>query len=139
MSTTSLKLDTTQLKHLAGLLMGMAYADGDYDGDEAMTIGTILRELIPGQELPSEVTSYLARFDIATLNIPDSCQALLPLNKAERGQLLGLISRVADADGVHDLEETAYIQAVGEALGASPGEYERWTIELIFPEPPPLP
>ena len=75
MSASSLKLDTTQLKHLAGLLMGMAYADGDYDGDEAKTIGTILRELIPGHELPSEVTSYLARFNFETLDINDSSRA----------------------------------------------------------------
>ena len=139
MSKTTLKLDTNQLKHLAALLMGMAYADGDYDGKEAQAIGEALRQLVPGQELPSEVSGHLARFDAASFSIEESCQALVPLTQDERAILLSLIGKVADADGVHDLEESDYMRAVGAALGASPKEYASWVIEVMIPQPPPLP
>lgn len=139
--STTLKLDTTQLTELAGLLMGMAFADGDYDGEEAKTIGLTLRELLmAGEELPSEVTSYLARFDIERFDPTQACHSLMPLTLPERALVLSMISRVADADGVLDLGESEYLEAVAKTLGAKPAEYTQWTIEVLTgASPPPLP
>ena len=140
MPSTKLEMNQTQLKHLAELLLGVAYADGDYDGSEATTISDVLHQLVVGQDLPSDVSMHLLQFDIDNLSITDACNGLALEDEDQRAAVLYLLSRVADADGVYDSAESDYITAVGQALGAKPHEYEEYAIEIIFtPTPPPLP
>lgn len=137
----SISLDIEQLKALAELLIGAAYADDDYDGHEAESIGDILRSLVPDGELPMEITGHLAMFDIDTFALGDACTRLGLQDATERRAILRLISEVTHADDVLDLAESEYIKRAGEALGASPEEYEDLTFDLvaIAVTPPPVP
>ncbi len=135
-----MNLTIEQTKGLAELLMGAAYADGVYDGHEAEAIGDILRGLFPHEELPVEVTSHLATFDIDDFDLTNTCASMEPLGEEAKHKLLGLLSRVTDADGVHDLAETEYLHEVAQAFGLDEDEYDHHTIELIeIGTPPPIP
>ena len=140
MKKTQLEMDQQQLTRLSELLLGMAYADGAYDGEEAAAINEVLNALIVGPQIPSELTSHILLFDISSLSIQDACNALDLKDEQQKGAILYLLSQVAEADGVYDTTESDYIKAVGKALGASPETYEDFTIEIIFaPQPPPVP
>lgn len=137
---STLNLTTEQIKHVAALLMGAAYADGDYDGHEAEAIGDILRGLVPDGELPVEVTGHLARFDIDEFDVVATCAALALDDQQAKLDVITLVSRVTDADGVHDLSESEYIEAVAAALGVDESLVDDHTIELIeLSSPPPIP
>ncbi len=140
--TQKLVLDTQQLKHLAELLLGAAYADGDYDGHEAEAIGDILRGQVHDGELPAAVTGHLAGFDIDELVVEDAAAGLALGEANERRAVLQLISEVTHADDVLDHEESEFIRVVGRALGAAPEEYEDLTFDLVtiqVSSPPPIP
>jgi hypothetical protein len=53
--------------------------------------------------------------------------------------LLALVARVTESDDVHDLAESDFIVRVAKAIGATPGEYQGLTVELLPSTPPPLP
>ena len=137
----TLILDTEQLKFLAELLLGAAYADGEYDGHEAEAIGDILRKQVRDGELPVEVTGHLAGFDVDEWSVAAACSALGLEGSEQRRAVLQLISEVTHADDVLDHDESEYIRVVGEALGATPSEYEDLTFELTIEvgSPPPIP
>lgn len=134
-----MKLDQDGLKNLASILMGAAHADGDYDGHEAETIGDILHELLDTDQLPSDLSDHLVSFDPDTFDLQSCCTSLGLQTSADRITLLALVDRVTEADRVHSMEETHYIEQVGEAIGASPEEYDDLTLDIIEIEPPPLP
>ena len=140
--TQQLVLDTAQLKHLAELLLGAAYADGDYDGHEAEAIGGILRAQVRDGELPEEVTGHLASFDIDTFSVDTAAQGMGLEGAEQRRAVLQLISEVTHADDVLDHDESEFIRVVGRALGAAPEEYEDFTFDLVtiqVTSPPPIP
>lgn len=140
---SQLSLTTTQVKYVAELLMGAAFADGDYDGHEAETIGDILRGLVPNAELPDEVTAHLARFDIDEFDAANAAAALELGTDEERLGVLSLVNQVADADGVHDLAETEYLHKLAGIFGVAEESYDEHTIEVLeiseLPKPPPIP
>ena len=136
-------LTTSHLQAIAELLMGTAYADGDYDGHEAEQIGETLRELVAGQSLPPEVTRHLAAFDIDDFHMESSCAPLLGLDTLTKLAILRCVSTIAEADGVHALAETEFIQQLAKALGLDPKDVSDLTVEVVelkqAPTPPPLP
>jgi uncharacterized tellurite resistance protein B-like protein len=137
---SSLNLTIDQIKHVAELLMGAAYADGEYDGHEAEAIGDALRKLVPDHELPVEVTGHLARFDIDEFDIATAVNAMGSLDNDTKVGIVSLVSDITDADGVHDLAESEYIHDVAQALGIDEKHYDHHTIELIeVATPPPIP
>lgn len=140
--TQQLVLDTQQLKHLAELLLGAAYADGDYDGHEAEAIGGILRAQVREGELPEEVTGHLAAFDIDAFSVDEAAKGMSLDGAEQRRAVLQLISEVTHADDVLDHDESEFIRLVGRALGAAPDEYEDLTFDLVtiqVTSPPPIP
>ncbi len=137
MSTLSLTIP--QVCQVAELLLGAANADGDFDGHEAEVIGDILRSLVTGGALPSEVTGHLAQFDVDEMQINSSTEELRGLSEANREAILGLVVKVVEADEVHDLAEDEYIHQVAEALDVDETHYTQYTVDLIEIIPPPLP
>ena len=135
---TTLNLDNNQLRHLARLLMGAAHSDGEFDGFEAGEISDILEETVDG-ELPSAVSLDMAKFDTAAFDVQDSCNQLGLANDDERRAVVALITRVTEADSLHDLAESAYIRQVVAALGGDLNEYEAHMFDVVVVKPPPLP
>ena len=141
MSTLSLNL--SQICHVAELLLGAANADGEFDGHEAETIGDILRSLVSGEALPSQVTSHLAQFDVDELDVETSAAPLLALSEESREAILHLVVKVVDADEVHDMAEDHYIKQVANALDVDDSHVDQFTVDIIeiteIPTPPPVP
>lgn len=134
----TLKLDESQLSHLADILLGAAHADADYDGREAETIALILDELVRDHEIPMAVSEHIQAFSIDDFSVSEACGSL-HFNAEERHSVFALLARVVDADDVLDFSESAYIKAIAKELGAKPHEYEEYIVEFIEIKPPTIP
>lgn len=135
---TTLNLREDQITHLAGLLAGVAAADGDFDVFEAGEIGDILTEICPGHEIPLEASRLLANFEDSDFSVQTSCAALDLQTQAEKDAVVALMMRVVRADDITDIRENAYVVKVSELLGAHFEEVDMDdVIEIVTP--PPLP
>lgn len=135
---TTLSLNEAQITQLAGLLAGVASADGDFDIFEADEIGDILTEVVPGHEIPLEASRVLADFDFEGFSEEEACRVLALETQAEKDAVIALMMRVVHADDVSDASENAYIVKVAQLLGAHFEEVEiDQVIEIVTP--PPLP
>ena len=81
---TTLTLRDDQITHLAGLLAGVASADGDFDVLEADEIGEILTDICDGDVIPLEASRLIVSFDPETFSEPDACAALDLQSQAEK-------------------------------------------------------
>lgn len=138
MSEATLTLDTEQLKRLAELLLGAAHADGHFDGLEAGEIGDILHEVVDG-DLPSEVSMHLSKFDMADFSVQESCHEIGLDSDEDKRAVISLVTRVTEADSLHDLAETDYIRQVVDAIGGDVEAYEGHMFDVVVVKPPPLP
>ncbi len=132
--------DPEALKHVADILMAAAYADGTYQRVEGGAVRQILAELSGQEVAPKALLHRLDAFDPDSFELEPACAALALEGVEPRRELLQLVARVADADEVHDLDESAYIVQVARAIGASPEDYAGLTLELLASvAPPPIP
>lgn len=136
-------MQQAQLESIADILMGAAHADGSLEGVESEAVRRILRELIEA-EIPGDLAARLESFDPNSFDL-EAAAARLDISEPEdRRWLLNLVSTVIESNETHDLEESAYIRKLGEALGAACSEYSDLTVEIISitgkrKQPPPLP
>ena len=131
-----------ELKHIADILMGAAYADGVHEIVEAAAIRRVLAELVGGGALPDAVARRLEAFDIAAFRLEETCANLKMSSPDRRRRLLQLVAQVTESDEVHDFDETDYILRVARSIGASREEYEGLTVDVRFEDPnqpPPVP
>lgn len=138
MSEATLRLNNEQLKSLAELLLGAAHADDHFDGLEAGEISDILHEVVDG-DLPSEVSMHLSKFDMDGFSVEASCKAMNLTNHEDRQALISLVTRVTEADSLHDLAETDYIRRVVDAIGGDVEAYEQHMFDVVVVKPPPMP
>jgi len=132
-----ISLDTNQLESLVDLLMGAAYADGEFDGMEAGEISDILHELMG--DLPASVSMRLAQFKSESFSLKKACAPLASLDGQARRKVMGLIARVTASDGVHDFAESEYLRWVMEELGCDLSTFEDHIFEVEIISPPPIP
>jgi len=135
-------LNATDMEHIADLLMGAAFADGELDGSESTTVREILAGLLDG-ELPSWLTERVDNFDPASFDLEATCKrADLPQPKDKRA-LLALLVKVIEADEIEDLDEGAYVQKVAKLMGLSAAEMKGLAVEVVsvnsLSAPPPVP
>ena len=140
---TTMRWTIEQIKAVAELLMGAAHADGDYDGLEAEQIGDLLRGLFSQSEMPTELTSHLARFEVDRLDVQACAARFEGESETSRVGVIDLLATLADADGVYDMKEDEFIKQVASALALSEESYEHHTIDVIevmdAHQPPPVP
>lgn len=135
---TTLSLRDDQIVSLAGLLAGVASADGDFDVFEAEEIGDILTELVYGGEVPLEASRLLATFDPEEFSVEHACQHLELIDQREKDAVVALLMRVVHADDVAHARENAYIVRVATQLGAHFEEVDMDdVIEIVAPPPVP--
>lgn len=135
---TTLTLREDQIVSLAGLLAGVASADGDFDVFEAEEIGDILIELVAGDEVPLEASRLLAMFDYDEFSVEHACANLELTDQREKDAIVSLLMRVVHADDVAHAKENAFILRVATQLGAHFEEVDLDdVIEIVTP--PPLP
>lgn len=134
---TTLTFGDEQLVHLAGLLAGVANADGDFDVFEADEIGEILSSVCADDQIPLSVSRLIASFDPTQFAEREACAGLRLATQQEKDAVLALIMRVAHSDNLADAQENAYLVRIAEYLGASFEEIDPHDIIEIVP--PPLP
>jgi len=136
------QLELAELEHIADLLMGAAYADGRLEGSETEAVRKILGELVEG-EVPVALLGRIDNFDPGSFDVGATCRALQLPGHADRRALLALLAHVSDADDVHDLDESAYIRKVADAIGARDEDCAGLAAEVVhvrlLGEPPGLP
>ncbi|MCA9672462.1 MAG: TerB family tellurite resistance protein [Myxococcales bacterium] len=139
------QLDLPELETIAELLMGAAYADGTLDGSEMKEVVKVLAELLETdpESLPESVLTKLSVFEAEEFDIESACNGLTMAESQDRRGLLALLSKICDADDVHDLEEAHYIRRVADLIGASDEECKGLAMEVVqvreVNEPPPTP
>ena len=126
-----LDLDEDQLYHLAALMLGAAYADDQFHGLERDTIQRTLNELVSDPKTVTAILKRLVDFDPQDFSIEDEVEGLEVDSAPERAAVISIIAQVTDADFTHDFSESAYVEEVAEALGASHEEYEAQIVEVI--------
>lgn len=136
------EFDIEELKRIADILMGAAYADGVHEIVEAAAIRRVLAELVGGGVLPEAVAQRLEAFDIAAFRLEEACAQLEMGLPSRRRRLLQLVAQVTESDEVHDFDETDYILRVAKCIGASREEYAGLTVDVRVDDPdqpPPVP
>jgi uncharacterized tellurite resistance protein B-like protein len=136
------EFEIEELKHIADILMGAAYADGVHEIAEASAIRRVLAELAGGAALPEAVSARLEAFDVGAFRLEESCAKLQMGSPERRRCLLQLVAQVTESDEIHDFDETDYIVRVAQCIGASRAEYEGLTVDVRFEDadrPPPVP
>ncbi len=135
------EFEIEELKHIADILMGAAYADGVHQLAEAAAIRRVLAAEVGGA-VPEAVSARLDAFDIGAFRLEDSCAKLEMGSSERRRRLLQLVAQVTESDEVHDFDETDYILQVARCIGAGREEYEGLTVDVGFEgsdQPPPVP
>ena len=143
MTTGQRQINIDQIKRIADILMGAAYADGSLDGVELKTVVTILSSLMGGA-IPTEVKTHLGAFRTEKFDLPRTCEGLELAGPKDRKGLLALVAKITEADEIHDLDESAYIRRVATHIAASPDEWRGLTVEIVsisslYTAPPPIP
>lgn len=143
MEQPSKQLSTDEIRALADILLGAAYADGVFVGLEALAIHKILRDRLETTVLPDDLEDHLREFDPQTFDLENACAQLNLSTREQRRSLLALVAAVTEADHVFHLDEDAYIKRLARIIGADPGEFADLTVDVIsvtsLAKPPPVP
>jgi uncharacterized tellurite resistance protein B-like protein len=126
---TSPKIEVEQLCHIADLLIGAAYADQRFTGQEREKIKEMLMELSGG--IPKEVLEHIRGFDAKAFDAAQTAGAFRESPALTKRRLLELIAAVHEADEELDLDENEYLIAVAKALGMSEADYKDLRLEII--------
>ena len=131
MASATLNLDTDQLKAVAEILAGAAWADDQYHGLEAETISRIISEHADDEYVASSVKQHLGSFDKDSFEVAAACERVGLDSDEQRSALVALVARVTDADFTHDFAESDYIASVAAALGLDAASYREHTVEEV--------
>ncbi|MEZ4459950.1 MAG: TerB family tellurite resistance protein [bacterium] len=134
----AIRLEGAQLAALCDLLMAAAHADGEFDGLEAGEIADVLDEVVQGT-LPAEISIRLSRYNTSSFDLHAAAAPLQSLSVDDKEAILSLVTRVIEADDLHDLAEADFIRAVAGELGCDTTQVEAATFEVEILSPPPLP
>ncbi|MFB6351669.1 MAG: TerB family tellurite resistance protein [Bradymonadaceae bacterium] len=120
-----------KLTEIGRLLVGAAYADGDYHKLEEDQIERVLGEFVHDREMASRIAEEVNQFDLDSFSVGEAVDNLGTLNETDRKLVLNMVGHIVDADFTHDFAESDYVRKVAEALGADPEDYEGLTVELV--------
>jgi uncharacterized tellurite resistance protein B-like protein len=130
------------------LLLGAAYADGEFHRQENTEIRALLVEL--AGEMRVEVEACIASFEPAKFDPSSVIGIFRDDSEEERRRLLLLVSTVIEADEEIDLAENEYLRKVASALALPPSALEGLVVDVEIEEvketfhavrkgPPPVP
>jgi uncharacterized tellurite resistance protein B-like protein len=109
---------------LGELMLGAAFADGDKQAVEVVTIAELLKELVDIDRMPELLARRLERFDPKTFDVETACTHLSANTDEERLAVLQLVARVLGADSVLHPGEVTYLRRVAKALGIDPDQLQ---------------
>jgi len=130
------------------LLLGAAYADGQFQSQEKTEIRALLVEL--AGELRIEVEACIASFEPDKFDMSSIIGIFRDDTEAEREKLLLLVSTVIEADDEIDLAENNYLRELATALALPASALKGLALDIEIEEvketfnevrkgPPPIP
>jgi len=108
---------------LTDLFLGAAFADGKFPQEERRYVRDLIRDLLSVPALPPGVDELIERFDPASFNLQATAVEFMRDPPMSRRRVLELVAYVTLADGEQNLEEDAFLRALGEAFGLQPDDY----------------
>lgn len=111
-----------QLAAIAEILLGAAYADGKASVSEHSALAAVLTGFFGHKDLPEAVRARIQSFDPKAFDLATALQRLTVKTPDDRVQLLGLVSRVVDADARLAKGEEDYLRKLAGLIGATPEE-----------------
>lgn len=131
MAEKTLDLNENQLKALAHLLLGAAWADDELHGLESAAIDRILQNLVNPGLVPEEITEYVRSFTPGDVAVETAVAELAVEDPEDRRAVLGLVATVIDADFTYDFQEGDYLKEVATALGAPKEDYRDHIVRTV--------
>jgi uncharacterized membrane protein YebE (DUF533 family) len=133
---------------LCELLLGAAYADGQFHKQEKTEIRALLTEL--AGEMRVEVEACIASFEPDKFKLESIIGVFRDDSEEERKKLLLLASTVIEADDEIDLSENAYLRDLAVALALPTSALDGLIVDVEIEEvketfnavrkgPPPIP
>jgi uncharacterized membrane protein YebE (DUF533 family) len=133
---------------LCELLLGAAYADGQFHKQEKTEIRALLTEL--AGEMRVEVEACIASFEPDKFKLESIIGVFRDDSEEERKKLLLLASTVIEADDEIDLSENAYLRDLAIALALPKSALDGLVVDVEIEEvketfnavrkgPPPIP
>ncbi|MFO0746384.1 MAG: TerB family tellurite resistance protein [Myxococcota bacterium] len=111
-----------ELVALAELMLGAAYADGKATWPERSALASVLSGFFGHKDLPPVVSARIQTFDPKTFDVEATVKRVTVRTAEDRTQLLGLLSRVTDADARLNRGEEDYLRKVAALIGATADE-----------------
>lgn len=131
-----MRLDDARLLDCLDLLLGAAWADGDFDDRERATIEELTARLAAGDTLTAETRRHLDRFDAARFDPAITCARIGlapgddPVATRRRRAFITLIGRVVDADGLLHQREERYIDRIAAQIGITDADLRHLVDDL---------
>jgi exopolysaccharide biosynthesis polyprenyl glycosylphosphotransferase len=116
--------DTQSIRHVADLMLGAAYVDGEYCGKEQETVRGLLLQLLQRDRLPDALEKQLATFDPKRFDLRESAEGFSASSRTEKRRLLELARLVCDADATVTLQEDNYLIGLALALSMVSEDYQ---------------
>ncbi|HXU80395.1 MAG TPA: TerB family tellurite resistance protein [Polyangia bacterium] len=116
---------------VADILMGAAYADSHFHGEEKNAVRRLLRQVLGGAALPMDLEFRIDEFDAAAFDLGETAAAFASEPLETRRRLLELVSAVHAADQEYDLSEDDYVHRLAAALGVGEAHYRDLAVTVI--------
>jgi hypothetical protein len=117
---------------LTDLFLGAAYADDVLQEKERLYVEALLRDLLSAAALPPALEQRIAGFDRRAFDLRAAAADFLSAPPMSPRRLLELITYVTLADGAQNVDEDAFVRALGEALGLAPELYADLTRDRLY-------
>lgn len=109
--------DSERTSLITDLLLGAAHADGNLDGRETAKVKELIRKLSSDDETIARADARIEAFSPSSFDVAAAAKSFAGDSEEQRLHLLELVAQVHDADDELDLDEDAFLKALGEALG----------------------
>jgi uncharacterized tellurite resistance protein B-like protein len=116
--------------HVADLLMGAVWADGEQREEELAEVARLLAASVPGKQLPASVAARLRSFRRETFDLPATAAALESGSASEKRHWLECVAAVRDADNEIDFLEDDFLRDTAVLLGMESATWADLTMEM---------
>jgi uncharacterized tellurite resistance protein B-like protein len=114
---------------ITDLLLGAAYADKRFEGQEKDKIRSLLSKLAGGKTFPAAVEARFAEFSPAAFDIEAAGKKLSHLGD-DRRKILEMIAAVSESDSEIDLAEDRYLRRAAEAMGLAEKDFRDLLVDF---------
>ena len=108
---------------LTDLFLGAAFSDEMFPQEERRYVRDLIRDLLSVTTLPPEIDQLIERFDPKAFDLQATAAEFMRDPPMSRRRVLELVAYITLADGEQNLEEDAFLRALGEAFGLKPEDY----------------